>query len=337
MDELDSSQTHTSNGGGRHIPNKRLFGPPPIVGDNFVDKLLDRDIAYDPELAYVCSIIAGWSYSNRTTLERRLKYYGLAKATVQEIAVLNPSMMIVSTAFFVRSACGRIAILSFRGTEPTNLISWLTDSDVSQRNFAGTGQVHEGFYENLQAVWEDVDETIDKATDRLGDSTKAVQKLFITGHSLGAAMAVIAAAKLSRDGSRATRKVLSGVYTFGQPAVGDAEFVAYFEPRIGDRLYRHDYAFDAVPRLPPASTGDFRHFGELRVARRAQDGWTSSHAALHQAGGLSLIALSVLSSFVGRRIQRFGPLERWLCKYSLFDDHSPKHYIDASRAALAST
>lgn len=315
---------------------RRLFGPPPLIGDDFATRVLDRDIAYDPHLAYVCSVIAGWSYSDQPTLEKRLKYYGLADATVRQVAVLNPAMLIVSTAYLVRSACGRVAILSFRGTEPTNLINWMTDTDVTQRNFAGNGRVHQGFYENLQAVWEEVDEMVDQATRTNGDGRDAVEKLFVTGHSLGAAMAVIAAAKLTLDGSRETRTALSGVYTFGQPAVGDAKFVSYFERRLGDRLYRHEFAFDAVPRLPPGTTGEFRHFGEVRVTRRAEDGWSTERAAMKQASGLPLIALSILLSFVGRRIQRFGTVERLLCKYSLFDDHSPRHYIDASRAALAS-
>ena len=324
------------HGDKRDPDRKRLFGPPPLIRDDFVDQLLDRDIAYDPKLAYLCSVIAGWSYSDKDTLEKQLKYYGLPGARVTPVSVLNPAMLIVSTAYLVRSACGRIAILSFRGTEPTNLINWMTDTDVTQRNFAGSGRVHQGFYENLEAVWEEVDEMVDHATQQNSEGQEPVKKLFVTGHSLGAAMAVIAAAKLNLDGSRATREALSGVYTFGQPAVGDAEFVTYFGRRIGDRLFRHEYGFDAVPRLPPGSTGEFRHFGEVRVTRSAEDGWLTAHAAMHQASGLPLIAASVLLSFVGRRIQRFGTLERLLCKYSLFDDHSPRHYIDASRAAVAS-
>jgi len=328
-------RTHSFKGTYRSTkPIRKPFGGAASLGEDLVTRLLDREIAYDPELAYVCSIVSGWSYADGQTLLDRMAYYGLPSATVDEIAVLNPALMIVATAHFVRSECGRVGILSFRGTEPTNLINWLTDSDVEPRNFTGTGSVHRGFYENLQAIWDDISTALVHAVETPSGARAPLQKLYVTGHSLGGAMAVLAAAKIIRDEPSSVERALAGIYTFGQPAVGDTEFASYYRPRFGDRLYRHEYAFDLVPRLPPASTGDFQHFGEVRVAVSASDGWLSSSRAAQQVRVLSVAAVSSLASFVGRRVKLLARVERVLCKYSLFDDHSPRGYIEASRATL---
>jgi hypothetical protein len=295
----------------------------------------------------VLSVIAGWSYSDGAVLARQLKYYGLPGVTVEEIAIRNPAMYIVATAFFVRSACGRVGILSFRGTEPTNIISWLTDADVNPRNFSGTGFVHRGFYANLRALWEDLSESLERAVaEQRGNGSvnghgnggverAPLEKLFLTGHSLGAAMAVLAAAKIFKDEAAPLADLLQGVYTFGQPAVGDAEFARHYAPRFGKRLFRHDYHFDAVPRLPPASTGEYVHFGELRVTSDTAKGWQSQPTLSAQSRFLAWTAISVFASFVGRRIPALTWLDAKVFRYSVFDDHSPTRYIDTSRAAIS--
>jgi metal-dependent amidase/aminoacylase/carboxypeptidase family protein len=114
-------------------------------------------------------------------------------------------------------------------------------------------------------------EAIEPASRPTGDDQEhgraPLERLYITGHSLGAAMAVLAAAKIAIDESPSLRHRLHGVYTFGQPAVGDTRFATQCKGLFGDRLYRHIYAADVVPCLPPAWDGRFVHFGEERVAR----------------------------------------------------------------------
>jgi hypothetical protein len=158
--------------------------------------------------------------------------------------------------------------------------------------------------------------------------------LYITGHSLGAAMAVLAAAKIWKDEARAIRNALHGIYTFGQPAVGDAAFVKEFAPLFGDKLFRHAYGYDVVPHLPPVTTGDYQHFGSVRITNGTKDAWTEPSKASQQARDLVLTIATCLASFVGRRIPLLSHLEARLFKYSFFDDHSPTYYIETSRTAL---
>ncbi|MBC7174587.1 MAG: hypothetical protein H5U40_19230, partial [Polyangiaceae bacterium] len=158
-------------------------------------------------------VIAGWSYSEGQTLSNKLKYYGFPFNTVDQIQVVNPAMLIVATAYFVRSQCGRVGVLSFRGTEPVNAINWLTDADVTQRAVNG-GKVHAGFYANLQSLWDEVCEHIGEATTprgvTTGDGSKCrlpMQVLYVTGHSLGAAMAALAAARIFADDGPISREI----------------------------------------------------------------------------------------------------------------------------------
>ena len=65
--------------------------------------------------------------------------------------------------------------------------------------------------------------------------------LYITGHSLGGALAVIATKELDRD-------TLAACYTFGSPRVGNEEF----GEEIRAPIYRIVNAADGVPRVPPS-------------------------------------------------------------------------------------
>lgn len=78
---------------------------------------------------------------------------------------------------------------------------------------------------------------------------------FFTGHSLGAAIATLAANEVKNR--LPTVPVEPKLITFGSPAVGDAAFAA---SSTGFLIERHVNCCDLVPRLPPEITG-FVHVG----------------------------------------------------------------------------
>src|SRR5690606_37727833 len=94
----------------------------------------------------------------------------------------------------------------------------------------------------------------------------------LTGHSLGGALAVLATAVLKIG----LRMPVAGVYTYGQPRVGDAEFCRVYDQVLKDITFRYVNDADVVPHLPPEqlpraftfrqrlSIGDF-----LRLVRAA--------------------------------------------------------------------
>jgi triacylglycerol lipase len=92
----------------------------------------------------------------------------------------------------------------------------------------------------------------------VGKSIADRAALFITGHSLGAAIALV-----TTDRARKERK-LDHVenYVFGSPRVWRADFAKAFIDAFGATTYRLVYGQDVVATVPPTGLG-FRHVGRL--------------------------------------------------------------------------
>ena len=76
----------------------------------------------------------------------------------------------------------------------------------------------------------------------------------ITGHSLGGALAVMAAAHLHNK-----YKMVEYLYTQGQPRVGNDKF-AQFMTQLIPNIYRIVHYADQVPHVPQSVLG-FKHSG----------------------------------------------------------------------------
>ncbi|MBI3800854.1 MAG: lipase family protein [Deltaproteobacteria bacterium] len=143
-------------------------------------------------------------------------------------------------------------ILAFRGTEPTDLRDWVTDARIYKTHGPG-GDVHSGFARALGYVWHDVEGAVHQWRDHN-------QTLWLTGHSLGAALATLAAASLRlRDAAQ----IVNGVYTFGQPRVGSQRFAQNFNSALKGQAFRFVNNNDVVTRVP-LSSQDYSHVGTLR-------------------------------------------------------------------------
>jgi triacylglycerol lipase len=151
-----------------------------------------------------------------------------------------------------------IVVVAFRGTETDQPEDFLCDAkfdeDPVRPAGAVKGRVHKGFQEALDAAWPAVDAAIKTARD-------ANQTLWLTGHSLGAGLATLAAARLSAAGTN-----VSGLYTFGSPRTGDRDFAASLVKLAGGRMFRFVNHRDIVTRVPPEKIGalTYKHVGEVK-------------------------------------------------------------------------
>jgi hypothetical protein len=356
MEQHDETRIERSNGGPPRSP--ALRGPstfkqaprllPEDLSQYVSDKPKTQDDQYDKQLAYALALVSGWAYADHGTITKQLRHHGL-DADVTLVACTNDAMLVVATAYFIRSKCGRLGVLAFRGTEPVNLINWLTDTNSTLRPFI-YGKVHAGFYANVEVVWDDISKILRAAADNVpptdvvlpvlpatqGPYKYGLQSLYITGHSLGAAMAVIAAACLLHepDGSGGWDATLRGIYTYGQPMVGDAEFVANCKQQFRDKLFRHVFNDDLVPRMPPRTIHDFEHFGQRRYSASVGEPWESTRgASADEAPSLLETIGSAAMSFIIRRITFPRVIRALPLPYSL-DDHMPTNYIQVSRSTL---
>jgi triacylglycerol lipase len=139
------------------------------------------------------------------------------------------------------------SIVAFRGTESSSLLDVLTDVKFVKDEWQPGGEVHRGFKEGLDAVW-----------PKLAGTIPADRPAWFTGHSLGAALATLAA-----DRFKCTEQDASygGVYTFGSPLVGDRTFVDGFNSRHVGRSFRVVNDQDGVTLVPPPLFR-YRHVNE---------------------------------------------------------------------------
>jgi len=108
---------------------------------------------------------------------------------------------------------GDKAIVAFRGTEPGNFDDYATDADFTQVPGYG-GAVHAGFDKGLDQVWGDLKAGLASAQSNLKPPGQKLS-VHLTGHSLGAALATLAASRIQDELSGVAS--VNGVYTFGSP------------------------------------------------------------------------------------------------------------------------
>jgi hypothetical protein len=309
---------------------KRTFGIDPPLQDPHAEAARVRG-AYSSELAYVMAVISTWAYADERSLAKKLASYGIQGGRVRRIAIRNDALFVQVTAYWIEICDGKVGILGFRGTDPVSSIQWLADFEAMQRAFPisrdapseSAPLVHAGFYTNVEAIWDDLATWIEKSQ---------AEHLYITGHSLGAAMAVLAAAALAREGDSYLGKVfvpkLEGVYTFGQPMVGNQGFADFCQSKFGDRLFRHVYRHDVVPHLPPVSDLEYVHIGDERRSQSLDEPWTPGFHPSERAHVLAAL-LEVGFNAVEARVSPSHSLRGFS-----IDDHVPSKYLDVSKFSM---
>ncbi len=135
-------------------------------------------------------------------------------------------------------------VLAFRGTQPDVRSDWATDLRFMFKSWQGESRVHGGF----RTAWFAVRDAVSSAVAELEPQLP----LYVTGHSLGGALAVLATYDLPDD-------ELAACYTFGCPRVGDIDFNASRKTPT----YQVINACDLVPRVP-FSLQNFMHTGDIR-------------------------------------------------------------------------
>jgi len=152
-------------------------------------------------------------------------------------------------AYVASSAADNVIVVAFRGSE--NLKNWIANLNFSKAAAypeCNGCMVHGGFYDSMKALYPTIRNEV--ARRRLDLPTA---RLVVTGHSLGAALAVLTANELHYGEGL----VVDAVYTFGEPRVGNLAFKNYYNAR-GRVSWRVTHWRDPVPHLPPESF-DFMH------------------------------------------------------------------------------
>jgi hypothetical protein len=286
--------------------------------------------ARDALVAHVLGTCAGYAYGDIGTVATMMARLGLEENACVRITQTVDAMLIFSTAYLVQSRCGRVVVLCYRGTEPANLGNWLGDADVGSDAMtfgAETVPVHSGFLRNVRATRWAVLKELGLALEArsLHDPDRRLehplQALYVTGHSLGGAMAVLFALALAGTAELgALSERLRAVYTFGQPMAAGPPLPGAARA-LGPKVFRHVTGRDLIPALPPARWGTFAHFGE--EFRYSDGAWERAEKATAQLANLREIPRSLLAFFA-------SPKRRRAARYALAE-HGPHHYLSALR------
>jgi predicted lipase len=170
------------------------------------------------------------------------------------------------------NSAARTAVIAFRGT--SDVPEWVADIDAIPDDYqpiSGFGQVHSGFQEVYQLVRTNI-------AANLAAATAGCDQILVTGHSLGAALAVLAAPDIAR--TMPPNTIEPRLITFAGPRVGVSDFTAKFNALI-ESCYRVVNFLDIVPYLPPAP---YVHVGaqiSVDSGGAVQIGWRHSLAAYH--------------------------------------------------------
>ncbi|TAF34524.1 MAG: lipase family protein [Cytophagales bacterium] len=159
-------------------------------------------------------------------------------------------------------------IIAFRGTEISDFRDIATDVDRDLVLWdkpqyvpwgahlwqpLGDVRTHEGFSSALNLIWTTLLSQIEECRMQAKGKERPI---WLCGHSLGGALAHLAAAELW------TLKVpLQGIYSFGQPRVGNTDFAAWFDRALPNKLFRFVNNNDVVPRVPYFS--GYQHAGQM--------------------------------------------------------------------------
>ncbi|PTB69470.1 alpha/beta-hydrolase [Trichoderma citrinoviride] len=137
-------------------------------------------------------------------------------------------------------------ILAVRGSK--NIRNFIADIEFAFEDcdFAPGCEVHDGF----QKAWNEIADAATAAVTQAAAANPAFG-IVATGHSLGGAVATLAATVLRTQGFPVD------VYTYGSPRVGNDVYANFVTSQPGGE-FRVTHVDDPVPRLPPLLL-EYRH------------------------------------------------------------------------------
>jgi triacylglycerol lipase len=188
--------------------------------------------------AHLFALIASYAYLDEAEATEKFTELGFSSQIIK--FETNQAYFLVSDTDLV---------LAFRGTVATEWKNLAEDLEANPvPSSTGIGKVHYGFKHATDLVWDQI-----KSVCHFYTKTHTI---WITGHSLGGAMATLAAYKLQRDPAMPNPQAL---YTFGSPRVGNKTYIKAMEDS-GLLHFRFVNNCDIVPRVP---LWPYKHFGGM--------------------------------------------------------------------------
>ncbi len=193
--------------------------------------------------AYLLAYVSDLAYATdgRPELTEELRNLGLSTVVHVEGSSSNVDTQVVV------AASDDVVVVAFRGSEaictPQGMKDWITtDFRFHFRDWQPgdlRAWVHNGFAQGIDVVYA-------RLLERVRKAATGGRPVWLTGHSLGGALAVLAAWRLEADGVK-----VGGVLVYAAPKVGDQSFTTAFNSsQLASRTRRWVNTTDPVPWLP---------------------------------------------------------------------------------------
>jgi hypothetical protein len=203
--------------------------------------------AYSDRMAWILASMAQLAYDRFEDSETALRLFR-AKLEGGGFTLVKTFYSKESdTQAFLATSNDGYAVLTFRGTELGKRQDIATDVRAIKVSVL-EGRIHDGFRAAYDSVAKDIQRSVLKLKG---------MPLYITGHSLGAALATVATQMLEHN--LTIREMIAACYTFGSPRVGDKHYDIEFKSPI----YRVVNTTDIVTIIPLLAMG-YIHIGDIR-------------------------------------------------------------------------
>ncbi|CAK8570559.1 unnamed protein product [Lathyrus sativus] len=193
-----------------------------------------------------------------TMLATSLGHPSFIKSEFEKICFLDNASTDTQVAIW-RDSVRRRLVVAFRGTEQTAWKDFATDLMVVPAglnpervggDFKQEVQVHRGFLSAYDSVRTRIISLIRLAIGYVDDHSEFTHKwhIYMTGHSLGGALAILLALELSSNQLAKRGAISITMYNFGSPRVGNKRFVKVYNEKVKDswRIVNHK---DIIPTM----------------------------------------------------------------------------------------
>lgn len=264
--------------------------PLELFEDSFGDWRNAKFLGVASDLAYQAEAIAKPLYREQLGMDARLFCQG------------NTQCYLLTNADHI--------VLAFRGTEGPTTIDGLKDwllTDAMNLLIVPEGRLgtdfiaasvaarfHQGFINALAEIWDSVFEAT------VAELKAADRPLWITGHSLGGALALLAGWLFIRRFVNVHQ-----IYTFGGPMIGNKDAVAAFNAELKGKIFRYVDPRDPVPQLPTMSlvANEFDHcLTQIALGDVEPGGFWSNFAAGVLGDALTGGSVDVAWNYVKARV-----------------------------------
>jgi triacylglycerol lipase len=191
--------------------------------------------AYSDRTAWILACCSQMAYDKPERLQGSL--YNL------DLSIVSKYFCDKNENFAYLAKNDKYAVLAFKGTVPSESETVKTDADFKLVK-SKYGEMHQGFLDTYKLMHEKIE----------ADLKILKVPVYVAGHSLGGALALVATTLL-KDQDK-----LAACYTYGCPRVGNARFTDHL---FKVPVYRCVHHADIVPGVPWMIMG-YRQYGDIR-------------------------------------------------------------------------